>query len=130
MIRRVVKSKLPSVASKSYYMLDEIDSLDDFVEGLAIPHLSSIIISEDYECEPSNGYDLYWLSEPYGAMEFPITLQCPALELMVEGSEALRIGDDKETAGGADSPSSSGRGRWKRRLRSVYRIMNLDLRVY
>lgn len=65
--------------------MEEFDSLEGFVEVLAIPHLCSYIISEDYKCEFMNGYHLYWLSESYGAKEFPLSLPCPALDELMAG---------------------------------------------
>lgn len=109
----MVRSKVPSVANDSYYKLGEIDSLDDFVDGLALPHLTSILISEDYECELSDAYSLYWLSEPYGAMEFPISLPCPALEQMPEGDKEESVGSEGNILG------ASSNSRWHSRLRCV-----------
>lgn len=79
-----MRRNLPLLSHKNTVHLGEFDYLSEFVELLAIPHLVSHLISIDYSCSVENAYHLYWLSEPYGAMEFPISLPCPALEDLAE----------------------------------------------
>lgn len=90
-----MNSCLPLLAQKNTIFLCEFDNLDDFVELLAIPHLVSALIATDYDCSLENAFHLYWLSEPYGAMEFPSDMPCPALEELLEEQTVAHVEVDQ-----------------------------------
>lgn len=92
-MKKMIWKMLPAAEAKSWVYLVQFDSLDSFVEDFAIPHLCSYLISVDYQCDPMNGYHLFWLSEPFGAKEFPLSMHCPALDDLTDQDVDVVIPD-------------------------------------
>lgn len=80
----------------------------DVVEKIFLADVVAVLLSEDYSCTLEQGYKLAWLSELYGAKEFPFRDNCPVLHaLQAEDANAKRLFNQDDD--GVDSQGALGK---------------------
>lgn len=124
-MKRLISTQLVSIFDNSNMRRKDFDDVDLFVEMLAVPEVTLVLVMEDYKCSKDQGRQMVWLSEPFGEREYPYNDSCPVMKAVHDQAAAtnkMEIAKEAEkgktrcvSSYSPQGPSSSDLSRGKRR---------------
>lgn len=85
----VVANKIPLLEKQAGDESRKVDDEDFFITTLVLPHVTTFLIREDYSCGRKDAFHIARISEAFGAREYPLSAECPALDRLRKGEAPM-----------------------------------------
>lgn len=77
------------LAASTNVSLDCFEDFEGIVKDILVPDVVFFLVSQDYDCSIDQGLRMAWISELYGAREFPLPPHCRVVDELQKGESRL-----------------------------------------